>query len=234
MPEAAAGGAAGTGQPGAGTQASATGGTGAGQGASEWTAGFSEDMRGFVQNKGWKNAQEVADSYRNLEKSFGVPKDRLLHLPESWEGPEAQAVWEKLGKPKDAKGYALKVPEKGGDPKLAEWAGNAFLKNNLTAKQAEGVMGEWNTYQEAVAKQTADNQKVALTQVQDKLKNEWGAAYEKNMNLAKSGMMALELDAATVDIMANAMGAEKVFKQLSKIGAGVGEASFISGRPAGD
>lgn len=214
------------------TSSPATGGTVASP--AEWTAGFSDDMRGYVQNKGWKNAQEVADSYRNFEKNYaGVGQERLLKLPESWESPEAQAVWEKLGKPKDAKGYGLKVPEKG-DPKLAEWAGDVFHKSNLTSDQAQKVMAAWNERQNAVQTQTAENQKIALTQATEKLKTEWGAAYEKQMNLAKSGMMALELDAATVDLMANTMGAEKVFKQLAKIGAGIGEASFVAGRPAGD
>lgn len=214
-------------------QATATVGTGAAP-AAEWTSGFSDDMKGYVQNKGWKNAQEIADSYRNFEKNYaGVGQERLLKLPESWESPEAQAVWEKLGKPKDAKGYALKVPEKG-DPKLAEWASDVFLKSNLTADQAQKVMSAWNDRQTAVQTQTVENQKIALSQATEKLKTEWGAAYDKNMNLAKSGMMALELDSATVDLMANTMGAEKVFKQLSKIGAGIGESSFVAGRPAGD
>ncbi len=200
----------------------------------EWTSGFSDEMKGFVQNKGWKNVQEVADSYKNLEKALGVPKERLLHLPESMDAPEAQAVWEKLGKPKTAKDYQLKVPEKGGDPKLAEWAGDIFHKSNLTSTQAQAVMNAWNERQVAVAAQTIENQKIALAQNTEKLKTEWGAAYEKNMNLAKSGAIALELDAAAIDLLGNAIGTEKLFKQLSKIGAGVGEASFISGRPAAD
>lgn len=223
----------GTGQAGAGTTpAPGTGGTGGAP--AEWTSGFSDDMKGYVANKGWKNAQEVADSYRNFEKNYaGVGQERLLKLPESWESPEAQAVWEKLGKPKEAKGYGLKVPEKG-DPKLTEWASDVFHKSNLTADQAQKVMNAWNERQTAVQTQTNENQKMALTQATEKLRTEWGAAYDKNMNLAKSGMLALELDTATVDIMANVMGAEKVFKQLSKIGAGIGEASFVAGRPAGD
>ncbi len=214
-----------TGAPTAGT-ASGT--------ASDWTGGFSDEMKGFVQNKGWKNAQEVADSYRNLEKLQGVPQDRILKLPESMESDEAQAIWTRLGKPKEAKEYNLQVPEKGGDPKLAEWASDVFHKSNLTAKQAADVMKAWNERQAATQTQTLENQKISLNQATERLKTEWGAAYEKNMNLAKSGMAALELDAATIDTLANIQGADKLFKTLSKIGQGVGEASFVSGRPAGD
>ncbi len=196
----------------------------------EWTSGFSDETRGYVQKKGFKDASALADSYINLEKLHGAGPDRLLRLPESMESAEAQAVWEKLGKPKTAKDYQLQVPEKG-DPKLAEWAQDVFHKANLTSAQAQATMKAWNERQAAALAQTIENQKIALQQNTEKLKTEWGAAYEKNMNLAKSGAMALELDATMIDSLGNAMGTEKLFKQLSKIGAGVGEATFVSGQP---
>ncbi len=233
--EAGTGGATGTGaagQAGNGAAGQATS-TGAGTppATPDWTSGLNDDMKGYVANKQWKGANDVVDSYRNFEKAMGVPKERLLHLPESMESAEAQAVWERLGKPKDAKGYNLKVPEKGGDPKLAEWAADVFHKGNLTASQGQAVMNAWNERQAAVATQTAENQKIALTQAMDSLKTEWGAAYENKMNLAKSGMLALKLDPATVDVLASLQGADKLFKTLSEIGAGVGESTFITGKP---
>lgn len=227
----------GTGQAGAGTPPSGTAGTPAPQAPTEWTAGFSDDMRGYVQNKGWKNAQEVADSYRNFEKNYaGVGQERLLKLPESMDSAEGRAVWEKLGMPKTPQEYGLDkiVAKELGDSKFAERAAAAFHEAGITKLAAEKIVSKWNVDAKAIAEATTSNQRMALTQATEKLKTEWGAAYEKNMNLAKSGMMALELDTATVDLMANVMGAEKVFKQLSKIGAGIGEASFVAGRPAGD
>lgn len=200
----------------------------------EWNAGFSDDVKGYVQNKGWKNPQEVVESYRNFEKLQGVPQDRILKLPESADAPEFQAVWERLGKPKEAKDYGLKVPEKGGDPKLAEWAAEVFHKGNLTTKQAEAVMSAWNARQEQVAKQTMENQKIALSQATDRLKTEWGAAYDQKMNLAKAGVAALKLDAQTVDLIASIQGADVLFKRMAEIGAGIGESAFIAGRPAPD
>ncbi len=228
-----AAGAAGAGAGAAGgTGTAPTGGTATGT-TSDWTAGFSEETRGYVQKKGFKDVSALADSYINLEKLHSAGPDRLLKLPESMDAPEAAAVWEKLGKPKDAKGYGLQVPEKG-DAKLTEWFGDSALKNNLTANQAQGMMKAWNERQAAVVAQTIENQKIAMAQNTEKLKTEWGAAYEKNMNLAKSGAIALDLDAASIDLLGNTIGTERLFKQLSKIGAGVGESSFVSGRPAAD
>jgi hypothetical protein len=217
------------------SQVQATAGT-AGQSAApvEWTSGFSDDMKGFVQNKGWKNAQEVADSYRNLEKSFGVPADRLLKLPESLESPDAAPVWEKLGKPKEAKGYNLQVPEKGGDPKLAEWASEIFHKGNLTASQAQHVMKEWNARQEAMAAQTVENQKAAATLAVADLKTEWGAAYDKNMNLVDQAGRVLGWGADKLAAIRNALGPKEAMKMMLDIANSTSEGKFITGQPAGD
>ncbi len=230
------GGATGTGAAGQAGNGGAgqTTSTGAGATSTDWTTGLSQETRGYVQKKGFKDAGALADSYINLEKLHSAGPDKLLKLPESWEGPEAQAVWERLGKPKDAKSYNLKVPEKGGDQKFADWAGEAFLKNNLTATQAQGVINAWNDRQAAAQLQTVENQKIAVAQAVDSLKTEWGAAYEKKMNLAKSGAIALKLDAATIDAIANVQGAAQLYKTLSEIGAGVGESTFVAGRPAPD
>lgn len=204
--------------------------------ASDWTSGFSDNLKGMVQNKGFKGPVDLAESYYNFEKLQGVPQDRLLKLPENMNTPEGRAIMERLGTPKDAKGYSLEklMPKEGADPKLAEWAGEVFNKGNLTTAQAEVVMQAWNERQAATVTAHQENLKASIAQADAALKKEWGMAYEQNINLAKSGMAALELDAKTVDALEALQGREKLFKTLQKIGAGVGEASFVTGRPAGD
>lgn len=205
-------------------------------GGGDWTSGFNDNLKGMIQNKGFKGPADLAESYYNFEKLQGVPQDRLLKLPENMNTPEGRAIMERLGTPKDAKGYSLDkfVPKEGGDPKLAEWAGEVFNKGNLTTAQAEIVMQAWNERQTASVTAHQENLKASILQADANLKKEWGMAYEQNLNLAKSGMAALELDAKTVDALEAIQGREKLFKTLQKIGAGVGEASFVSGRPAGD
>lgn len=225
-----------TGQQGAPavSQAQATGGTATPSAPPEWTSGFNDEMKGFVQNKGWKSAQEVADSYRNLEKLHGVPQDRLLKLPESMESPDAQAIWEKLGKPKDAKGYSLKVPEKGGDPKLAEWAADVFHKSNLTTDQANKVMNAWNERMGAAQAQAVENERAAATLAATDLRTEWGAAYDKNLNLANEAGKVLGWDATKLNALKAAIGPKEALKILVDIGNSVSESKFVGGRPAGD
>src|SRR4051812_7514574 len=66
----------------------------------DWTAGLNEATRGFVENRGFKDPQTLADSYVNLEKLMGVPKDRLLQVPEKDDDAEGWGkVYNRLGRP---------------------------------------------------------------------------------------------------------------------------------------
>ncbi len=204
--------------------------------APEWTSGFNEDMRGYIANKQFQNPGQLADAYRNLEKLRGVPAERLLQLPENMDTPEGRAIWEKLGMPKTAAEYGLEklMPKEGGDPKLAEWAAKIFHETGLPRNAAEKIITEWNKRATETTTASQENYKSMLTQGDAALKKEWGAAYDQNVNLAKAGMRALELDAQSVDMLEKIQGREKLFKTLQKIGAGVGESGFVAGRPAAD
>src|SRR5690606_18358521 len=71
--------------------------------ATDWTSGFSDDLKGFVQNKGFKDPASVLDSYRNLEKLMGTPKERLLRLPENMDDANAMGeIYTRLGRPQTA------------------------------------------------------------------------------------------------------------------------------------
>lgn len=202
----------------------------------DWTTGFSDDLKGYVANKGYQNPAQLADAYRNLEKLRGVPQERLLQLPENMDTPEGRAVWEKLGAPKTPQDYGLDklVPKEGGDPKLAEWAAGVFHENGLPIKAAEKIMTKWNERMDAAKAASKENFNAMILQGDAVLKKEWGAAYDQNVNLAKAGMRALELDGPAIDTLERLQGREKLFKTLQKIGAGVGEAGFVPGRPAAD
>ena len=54
-----------------------------------WTEGLAEDAQGYVENKGWKGADQMLDSYRNLEKAMGAPGESVLTLPKDAEDAEA-------------------------------------------------------------------------------------------------------------------------------------------------
>lgn len=196
----------------------------------EWASGFKDDLKPVVAR--FKSAEDLAISYQNLEKLKGVPEDRLLKLPEKMEGDEARAIWERLGAPKEPKGYEIPRDEKSPDRGFADWAEGAFHKNNLTKSQAAGVA---QMYQERIKSEIqaqTDATKSRLAQADQTLKKEWGQHYEANINIAKQGVKVLGLDAKTLDLLEAVQGRDVLFKNLQRLGASVGESSFVDGTAA--
>lgn len=197
----------------------------------DWAASFKEETRGYISQKGFKSAEALAESYRNLETKLSSrpPEDRTLVLPEKMEGADARAVWERLGAPKEAKGYEITRDEKS-DKGFVDWAESAFHQNNLTKGQAQGLAKAYNDMMQSQSQARAEMVKNAIAQADVKLQTEWGANYEKNLNIAKQGAKILGLDAKTLDTMESIQGREALFKTLQKIGLSVGESNFVDGQ----
>lgn len=195
--------------------------------ASDWTSGLQEDMRGYVQNKGFKDPGAVVESYRHLEKMMGAPRERLLTLPEKADAPEWAQVYEKLGRPKDAKEYMLKAPE-GVDQANAEWAQNAFHKLGLSRTQGENLFNEWNNFSKAAVEAQAAAQAQKAEAEAQNIKKEWGMAYEQNVSVAKRAASEFGLTPEKVDALESALGYEGTMKLLQSIGSKFSESSFVT------
>lgn len=232
-----AGQAGGTGQaPAAGNQVATPSGAAAGGSPTpgDWMAGFSDDQKGYVANKGFKGPLDVLDSYRNFEKLQGVPQDRILKLPENMDTPEARAVWERLGTPKDVKGYNLEVPKEGGDPKMAEWAAAKFLELGIPKTMAEKLNQAWNERAAQAMTAHQENMMAMVKNADAALRKEWGMAYDQNRIVADAGAKNAGMSPDEAKALGMALGPDKAMRLLHKIGAATGESSFINGRPAAD
>lgn len=240
-------GGAGSGASGAGTGAGTgdSGTTGSGAGAtgtgaagaanppvSTWTEGFDDDLSSYVKTKGFTDSKTVVESYRNLEKLRGVPENRLLKLPEKDDAPEWGDVWDKLGRPKEAKEYKFDLPE-GADPKFADWAKGNFHKNNVPRKAAEGFVKEWNAYATKMANDQKVEAQAKATQASEQLTKEWGAAFNEKNVLADRALALLGDDKDTQQqacaALATSMGYVKAMNLLAKLGQKVGEDDFVGG-----
>ena len=82
-----------------------------GQAAPEsWAAALPDELRGYVETKGFKEPAAIVESYRNLEKLRGVPESRLLKLPEKMDDAEALGpVYDRLGRPASADKYTKAI-----------------------------------------------------------------------------------------------------------------------------
>ena len=212
----------------AGAPQTQAGGAGTGTQAADWTASLSDDFRGFVQNKGWKDPNSLVESYRNLEKLNGS-QDKLLKLPnDDADTAGWDSIYTRLGKPAKPDGYGLKG-EKGADPEFAGWASDAFHKANITEKQAKALIENWNG--RLASQKQAEGEKMASTVKNDELalRKDWGMAYEQNVNLARRAARDFGIDAKQMDKMSEAMGpanAAKFFHRLALSGV---EPGFVSG-----
>lgn len=220
--------------------ATPTGGVGATPEASgvtptDWKSGFSPELKGYVDLKGFKDPVAMADAYRNLEKAFGVPQDRLLKLPEAFYDDkgkltaEGRAIFDRLGAPKEAKDYNLQMPKEGGDPKLMEHFKSVFHDAGIPKAAAEKIVASWNEFQAQNLQTMKDASVQAFKDQQTKLQSEWGSATEQNTNIAKQAMQTMGLTTQQVDAISSSLGHAETMKLLHKLGTATGEAPFVGG-----
>lgn len=188
-----------------------------------WFEGFNDDLKGYIQKKGFKDPSVLADSYRSLEKLVGVPKDRVLKLPEQDDAPEWNDVYAKLGRPADPKEYKL---ESLGEE--ADFYQKAFHELGVSKKQAETLVQKVSEYEAQRAEETQQATAVKLEQQEHALKKEWGAAYEQNIKIARQAVNAFGVDTAIIDQLEGAMGYDGVLKFFNRIGSKIGESEFVS------
>jgi hypothetical protein len=172
----------------------------------------------------------VVKSYQNLEKLLGADRAGnavILPKPDA-SAEEVSAFYNRLGRPAEATGYKIDVPEGGSQEFAQAYAGWAH-ELGLTNKQAETLAARWN--ETAAANATAQSQaKQAQFQTDDvALRSEWGGAFAQNLAHAQNAARGLGLDAGTIDKLSDALGHKGTMALLQKIGAGMGEATFVAG-----
>lgn len=197
----------------------------------DWLPNADEATTGYLQNKGWKSPTELLSSYQNLEKLFGADKaGNTVVLPKENSTPEELAnFYNKLGRPSDAAGYKIPVPEKGGDPEFAKVAAGKFHELGLSKAQGE-KLAEWYNGMAASSLAARETQTAQTFQSDEAaLRVGWGAAYDQNKVAAQNAVAALGLDAGTIDKLQGSLGHKGTMELLAKIGAKSTEGSFVTG-----
>lgn len=196
-----------------------------------WYKGIQDkDLQGYAEAKGWKSPEELAHSYKNLEKLLGSEK---LPMPKDDADVEAwNKVYDRLGRPKTADDYGIKAPD-GTPPEFAQAVSAKFHELGLTAKQAT-ELSAW--YQEQGAQ--ANNAQVAQSGIQQEqdmmqLRRDWGAAYDANVEHGRRAVREYGITGEQLAGMEKSMGTGALLKLMAKIGTAQGEAPFNEGTTAG-
>ena len=193
-----------------------------------WLEGLSEDMKGYAEVKGFKDPSSVIESYKNLEKLMGAPKDKLLKMPETDDEAGMNEFYNRLGRPENKDGYEFKMPEGFQDGEsFSGWAKDAFYKLGLTKDQAAGLMESYGEYFADQNKTMIDGYNQKLADQEYALKQEWGMAYDKHVQQAKSAVNQLEITADQVNALEQVLGFDGVMKMMQNFGAKVGEDKFV-------
>ena len=191
---------------------------------SDWHTGFKDDVKSYATGKGWKNAESAVESYQQLEKHLGVPKEQILQLPADFGDQKAMdAVYDRLGRPKTAAEYGFK----GADENFDKWAKDTFHKAGVTSNQAKSIMEALNAYDTTENTRLDETFKSDSLQKTSDLKTKWGNAYDQNVNVARAAATQFGLTPEIVGKLEAGMGFAKTMDLLHSIGSKLGEGKFI-------
>ncbi len=192
----------------------------------EWLNGADELTVGYAQNKGWDSPVKVLDSYRNLEKLFGADKaGRTVVMPK--DGEDYGAFYDKLGRPTGPDGY--KIQAANGDTNFAKVVSEKFYELGLTKAQGEQFSGWFNEMMQNGQQNEAAQRSAALEAEGQQLRTEWGAAYDKNVLMAREGARQLGFDAEAIDKLEGALGHRATMELFQKFGSLLPEDGLVTG-----
>ncbi len=214
---------AGEGGEGTGDQGEGPGGEGGG--VETWTEGLGEEVRGWVESKGWQTADDAFASHRSLEQMQRVPRERLLEIPETADDATAwSGVYQRLGAPAEASGYEFPEVQVGEGQvdlrgKFREWA----HKRHLTKDQASGLFEDFQAEMGGIEEAALEERNQQSELEMAALKKSWGQEYDANVLAGKRAARGLGLDEAQLGSLEDALGTREMLELMAKIGRGIGE-----------
>lgn len=188
-----------------------------------WSDGLTDDLKGYVETKGFKDPGAVLESYRNLEKLRGVPEDRLLKLPEKLDADSLAPIYDKLGRPEAADKYTNALGDGFDDAVFKSVAATAH-KLGLSDGQFQGL-------QKIMAEQAASvqsAQEAADAQAFDQWKAQNGDGFQQ----AARVMASVGMDEAALSGLLSGNKAA-MYDFLAKVGSRSAEGQIVHGNQPG-
>ena len=223
----------GSGGAGAGTGAGAGGGGGA---SDDWKASLPAELKDAESLKTVKSVSDLAKGYVHAQRAIGnnVAVPNKDSKPEEW-----AAFFAKAGRPESAEKYDFgKIENEDKVPITAELK-QGFLKSaheyGLSNRQAAQLYSWFvGTTSKGLADQQAASTQAAEAGVRS-LKTEWGAAYDQNLDLAKSALKEFGGDDAVKLMNETGLGDDpRIIRLFEKIGRSMSDEKLHSQGKSGN
>jgi hypothetical protein len=195
--------------------------------------------RTLAATKKYANPTVMATSYAELERINASRDDsKMVRIPDENAKPEDwNAVYERLGRPKDPSGYKDVKWGEGADPKMVEFGSNLAFKLGLSPKAVESVMAtEWNAFVTKMNTEAAQQAETEGAAALATVKAEWKGDFDANRAKGQQVLRALDkagFSDADMAAVEKHVGIPAVVKLLATIGKLSGEGKFMDGGGGG-
>ena len=196
------------------------------------------ELKGWLQNKSYPDAEHALKAHRSLEQLMGADKaGRTVLIPKDENDADGwKAVASKLGVPASADGYKLPMPE-GMDDGFAKTAATWFHKAGVPPRAANLIAQEWNTWIGEQVKLNEQTETAESEKQMNALKTEWGSKADENIELARRGFRQFGekfgLSAEAMKRAESVLGASNLVKFFHGLGSLNAESSFAGSGDGG-
>lgn len=206
-----------------------------------WLDSLPEAQRSLAAERGWATQKpeeafsKALDSYQNLHKYLGADKaGRGVILPDEKSSPdEIKAFHTRLGVPADPNGYELKLPDDFPDPDFVNVAAPLLHKHNIPKGAGQALIADFTASVKAAEAARIEAETKEFERQETQLKTDWGADFDRNVEIARRGMAKFGFTADVIDAIETKAGFASVIKAMHAAGLAVGEGKFIDDKDSG-
>lgn len=183
-----------------------------------WTISLAPEVRELPTFSKFKNVNDLATSYLNLEKTLGKEK---LPLPKD---DKDQAGWDmvynRLGRPEAADKYEIKMQLAEGlnaNEEHIKGLKSQAHKLGLSSKQLQGMIDYWTDLENGALKQRQDSSADAKNQAELGLRKRYGSAFEQTKTNVEAVIKNLVDKDDQAEFLEAAKNNPKLFNALANI-----------------
>jgi hypothetical protein len=203
--------------------------------AQDWKQTLDPTIKDHACLQSFKTYGDLAKSYVNVQPLIGLEK---LPMPPKDAKPEVREkfmndVYDRLGRPKDAKEYKLTNPQ-GVDLKLAPDAEQGLRaqahKLGLLPHQLDGLYQWYMSDTANRVKLQKENEVKKINDVTAELRSEWGSAFEAKKNVAEKVLDKFATPEERAHLVEKGFNNDpKIIRMLAKIGESISDDGFAKG-----